>query len=532
MEESDSNIVFVPMMAPRRVGLLPRSMHSSPQIPPGSIPDDVLLEIASYLSPSDISSLSLVSKHFHSVISFTEGYCKELGDLSSFHRFLFGVPPNADSTDRARILRLRSVYLGAMHPSGDLESQEEREINTKRLMDIIREAKNLRYLRFRGIFDDFATSTRYIPQPVPTMHLQHLVHLHLENASDGFVLLDVLPQKLRILQLSNRDKLRGTIFPLRELVQSHVLPHLEVLILEDMVFEDEDPDDPDSADSNSDSRACPNADPWTTLQSLTISKTELGITFSCIAELFPNLRSLCMIDSEIVDDSHLDDEPFSLRKLTISGLWEDQCIPWTTSHLRCIHTDPRCSPVLDSLYCDSLAALTLRLPKLRSDLWDCIWDFMSDIRSIELECTEMDFPSMLQFMIEQCDTMDTSLWWDTRVLSLIAPEPKVRPSDGGRELESLRTDFLVKMSKTFRQLFDTRYVAFAQPKDVSPDYQEDYAGNNAPWSWWKIIKLDDDDAPTEIREIPAWEGERVRAYFREADVEAASKFEERFMALR
>lgn len=109
----------------------------------------------------------------------------------------------------------------------------------------------------------------------------------------------------------------------------------------------------------------------------------------------------------------------------------------------------------------------------------------------------------------------------------MGPEPRPHSPDDmpHSELGSLRTSFLTKMLTTLPPPSHTRYIAFAQAKVVSSDCKEDYAGNNAPWSWWKVTQPDDEDQPIEAREIPTWEGERVREYFREADRDAAEKFD-------
>lgn len=59
-------------------------------------------------------------------------------------------------------------------------------------------------------------------------------------------------------------------------------------------------------------------------------------------------------------------------------------------------------------------------------------------------------------------------------------------------------------------------------------YQDDYAEVSASWRWWRVLR-DDDGTPVEIREIPCWEGERVRAYLRDGDREAAERFDGAYM---
>ena len=72
-----------------------------------------------------------------------------------------------------------------------------------------------------------------------------------------------------------------------------------------------------------------------------------------------------------------------------------------------------------------------------------------------------------------------------------------------------------------------RYIAFAFREELTSDWREDYAGNRTPWRWWKIQR-DKEGSPEEIQEIPAWEGERVRTYLRNADADAMENFDGEF----
>ncbi|EIW61200.1 uncharacterized protein TRAVEDRAFT_44021 [Trametes versicolor FP-101664 SS1] len=78
-----------------------------------------------------------------------------------------------------------------------------------------------------------------------------------------------------------------------------------------------------------------------------------------------------------------------------------------------------------------------------------------------------------------------------------------------------------------------RYVAFAQiPDDVLRSATREYGQRqwpNARWQWWRIIRGAEG---IEVREVPTWEGERVRKYMRDADMAHADDFDDQFEALR
>ena len=82
------------------------------------------------------------------------------------------------------------------------------------------------------------------------------------------------------------------------------------------------------------------------------------------------------------------------------------------------------------------------------------------------------------------------------------------------------------LRSAFARLPKLRYIAVAQlnAKHLKETWSKDYAGNRAPWSWWKAVR-DGRGTLLEIREIPAWEGERVREYVREADAEGMERFD-------
>lgn len=98
------------------------------------------------------------------------------------------------------------------------------------------------------------------------------------------------------------------------------------------------------------------------------------------------------------------------------------------------------------------------------------------------------------------------------VLSIAAPSFP-------RPLDDLRARFFEHAALALPKL---RYVALASRGRLPRDFS-DLAGDRAPWRWWRIIRSAGQDV--EFREIPAWEGERVRRYFRAANKESAERFD-------
>lgn len=104
-----------------------------------------------------------------------------------------------------------------------------------------------------------------------------------------------------------------------------------------------------------------------------------------------------------------------------------------------------------------------------------------------------------------------------QVLSIAAPRAGGRSQNIALE-EGLRTKLFEHASYG---LPDLHYLALASPPHI-PQVFSDISGDRAPWRWWRIIRSGQD---VEFREIPAWEGERVRKYFRDADRDKAKRFE-------
>ena len=89
------------------------------------------------------------------------------------------------------------------------------------------------------------------------------------------------------------------------------------------------------------------------------------------------------------------------------------------------------------------------------------------------------------------------------------------------EVEKVRETFLKTVSGSVHSL---RYIALAEVSEVALDWREDYTRNGTHRRWWRIVR-DDDGVPREVREIPEWEGERVRVYVENAKTEDIDRFD-------
>ena len=89
------------------------------------------------------------------------------------------------------------------------------------------------------------------------------------------------------------------------------------------------------------------------------------------------------------------------------------------------------------------------------------------------------------------------------------------------EVEKVRETFLKTISGSVHSL---RYIALAEVSEVALDWREDYTRNGTYRRWWRIVR-DDDGVPREVREIPEWEGERVRVYVENAKTEDIDCFD-------
>ena len=101
----------------------------------------------------------------------------------------------------------------------------------------------------------------------------------------------------------------------------------------------------------------------------------------------------------------------------------------------------------------------------------------------------------------------------------LGPIPQDSPEEQTHGWERARDDFLQRASAYFPSL---RYLALATPNHPT---RPAYPGDGTPvWTWWRVHR-DSVGVPAEIKEIPVWEGRRVRDFLREADAEAVESFD-------
>ena len=99
--------------------------------------------------------------------------------------------------------------------------------------------------------------------------------------------------------------------------------------------------------------------------------------------------------------------------------------------------------------------------------------------------------------------------------------------------ELARNEFLQRASAYFPSL---RYLTLATPNLPArpsnsiapiPAYPGDYV---SVWTWWRVHR-NNVGAPVEIREIPVWEGRRVRDFLRDVDAETADDFDREYLSV-
>ncbi|KAI0696888.1 hypothetical protein C8T65DRAFT_743431 [Cerioporus squamosus] len=409
-------------------------------------------------------------------------------------------PPRLSLPDD--ILPDLTSYLRATKPPKSLYTPEAL---LKMFMKVAYAARNLEYLRI----DEFYNCHNADALDVETgAQLRGLVHLHLKDLTE-----DILeggsffPPSLRVLHLSDFWVLIAPIsaFALFFDIKQQQLRALTTLIIEDFEFKDLH-----SAEVLEEWEWSENA-PLTTVRELSLIRVNLHTTISHLARSFPNLHSLCIVEHGFPEEDEYDvgtAPPPRLHFLTVVDpptLSEDLFVPWTCHRLFCV-----CTKAFPELYLDlcdksELVGLTLRVFEMCSDVWDVVVEQLPTISWLELEIVDTDLSSTLWSI---CLTVLASRWEFRK---------------GDTDADVIR-EFFDQVAQCLPAL---RYVALAERDEVSADWKEDYSGDHAPWRWSEV-RRDEAGSLVEVLEIPSWRGECMRAYLRDADVQAMDKFDELF----
>ncbi|KAH9884948.1 hypothetical protein C8Q73DRAFT_796064 [Cubamyces lactineus] len=288
------------------------------------------------------------------------------------------------------------------------------------------------------------------------------------------------------------------------------------LCLQDCDFEE--PEDVSGSEvTNSDSFA------FQSLTTLRVISTVLPESLLLFSKMFPRITTLVMTYSlfPFEDESLISRNSHSFQTLALSELDERLEIPWPVYNLRVLamrEKDLQCA--LDSVSTDDLTGLFIRARRMVQSIWTSnIVNDVTDIRWLEFESIEKDFTTTITLFTRLFEEQDpyVSECLPLMMLSIAAPR---RRND-----HSFSATFLINAAAALPNL---RYIALADPKEVPTALMDDLSGDRAPWRWWRVIRGE----RTELKEIPGWEGERVRRFFREADREKVDAFDEHFHALR
>ncbi|KAI0774646.1 hypothetical protein BD413DRAFT_611668 [Trametes elegans] len=177
--------------------------------------------------------------------------------------------------------------------------------------------------------------------------------------------------------------------------------------------------------------------------------------------------------------------------------WDGTPVPYLVNHLAIFSFPDEALPLEICSNSNGLTGLILRVPEVRHAVWRnhvfCGGITLS-MSCLELECIALDLSTTLQ--LASLDLSEDIGLQEEQTLPLLTVVAPVRT---------------------------IRYIALGDPEGIPSAHTEDLAGDCAPWRWWSVVRHD--AGPVEVREIPAWEGKRVRRYFRAADRARAESVE-------
>ncbi|KAI0684257.1 hypothetical protein C8T65DRAFT_836558 [Cerioporus squamosus] len=509
-----------------------------PTVP--TVPDDILREISTFLGFNDRLALSLTSHHIYDVVQpRLEEVAVNEPQLPAFHRWVFENPV-------ARASQLRVLRFDApMNPE-----------SVRFCLDIIKKATKLEVL----------SCSSSLSKALRTKHLRaftNLRHLWLWGCTAEMLKSLRLPTTLTKLHLSYPPI--GTVCIFRRILLSIAhLQALTTLVLEGLTFpdpddeeaedeeendiaeeaedaeEDEDADgdaDGDANELDADEAADQGGDHnegdddiapvLTSLHTLKLLDTELPPSVDWATTL-PALRTVVLNDSMHLTSNVYATKP--LQHLIVEDAFEGNYVPWQVNRLTYVpgFTEREGLDLDAACEASTLVALSLRLIHVSSAVWDAVINSASDVRLLEIESLGVALSEVIWLFYELLRP-DSPL--DDVPLLCLSIVAAASPTQAPEEREQCRIEFL---DHAFKSLPSLRYVALAEPPGERAGNllrKEEYAGNAAPWRWWRVVR-DEDGSPVEVREIPGWEGERVRSYLRNADRKAADNFNDEFVALR
>ncbi|KAI0696965.1 hypothetical protein C8T65DRAFT_743360 [Cerioporus squamosus] len=521
-----------------------------PAVP--TVPDDIVREVSTLLDFNDRLALSLISHHVHEVVQprLEEVTIRNPKLLAQFHKWVFENPV------------VRATQLRVLRFNTRLNSQ-----SVRCCLEIIKKATKLEVL----------SCSSSLLEALPTPQLQaftNLRHLQLRECTPNILNSLRLPTTLTRLHLSHPPS--DTVFIFCRIL--HSITHLQALttlVLEGFTLphpdeeEDYDGEENDSADEDEDAEEGSDEDEdadgdvdgdadhggdddegdggilakrdkassttvpvLTSLHTLKLIETDLPPNVAWTTTL-PALRTVSLYNSMHFDSNAYATKP--LQHLIIGGSFGGDPVPWSINRLTCDPAiafpghDPGLAILDDTCDCSELVALSLKLMNMSSSVWNAVTTSASDVRLLEIECQGVTLPEVIWLFY---DLLRPDLLLDPvplLCLSIVAALPILHQKPEEREQCQIQL-----LDRAFKALPSLRYLSLAEPPDDSQrmlPYKEEYAGNGAPPRWWRVVR-DEEGSPIEIKEIPGWEGERVRSYLRNADREAAEHFHDKFVALR
>ncbi|KAL1944366.1 hypothetical protein VTO73DRAFT_3551 [Trametes versicolor] len=494
------NIVCLPNPVPTQTRT---ASAASLSLTGGDLPADVVLEILKNLSDKDAVQLAAVSKAFYAAFPPrpTDVTCRSLAKATSLQERL--------TRTTGAALSLVSLDVRCPGPTSKISLA---------LCGILLEARNLR---------DLTCGSEELKSEKVRDTIQHLSHLaHLKLCLPPISALTTMKYPPSLSSLSLVGFRRGITW--KELALSlSALTNLSKLSLLNFMFDepDLDDDDMDENENDTDDEDAGDTPTLATVTSLEASSSDLP-RLAFFAKTFPNVNDLVLEETHFPEDEEAETDVADRVIHKISFLVSedsDYAVPWQANHVALFAFNVE-HVSLDFGLCamDGLIGLTLRVLAFSWDSWTerISSSIPQTVRLLELESFDADFPTTLEFfanVFEEYSPQAEGELSALTVLSIAAPSFP-RPLDG------LRARFFEHAALALPKL---RYVALASRPRLPRDFS-DLAGDRAPWRWWRIIRDGQDVA---YREIPAWEGERVRKYFRSADDKAA-RFDEEFNALR
>ncbi|KAI1791063.1 hypothetical protein LXA43DRAFT_1143257 [Ganoderma leucocontextum] len=489
------------------------------QIP--SIPIDVLQEILLHLPFKDRLNVSVLSKTIYAVFPprptrVVVGSFTQLASLAAYI-----------SDDPTRISSLRSLHILIYSKlSWETTSYEDTQEN---LFYTLENARNLEELVCRG-----AAASGLMPATL-TMS-RRLAHVELKGLpriltgtepSQHF-----FPPTLQSVHFTGRKCYSDESHHLDHMLRlvSH-LPSLETFVVEDYTLSSYRPgtthQEHGAQSETGHNVILPSVQ---TLKFIGCSHLHFKLV-SEISRSFPNLTTLHFKEMCFPTPP----PEYSVDHLVIQdGFRGDRPVPWKIRRLTCTHevrdhitefSLPGCGVDISNVLC-----LTIKARIISPRIWIHLSTLARAARLVELESSSTTFAELVMWLIERPGLPVTPA--DVPLICIsISTHDLEDPWHGPREKwEQKRNEVLQTASKHFLSL---RYVAMATPKPpahIAPTPA--FPGDDTPvWTWWRVHR-DSAGSLVEIREIPVWEGQRVREFLRNSDADALKNFDRTFVALR